>query len=139
MATKAEELQALSQIKDIVAQLGPDSYVAMAFEGCFEVAEDNIGNDWGCSLLQRAQAAEKHLKETKQQLEDAQNQVDTLEQLLEDARHSSAEADNAFRRKCKELAEETLKNRDLEVQIISYQQESMRLKAKIYDMMFPDE
>lgn len=139
MATKAEELRALEQIKDIVSQLGPDSYVAMAFEGCFEVAEDNIGNDWGCSLLQRAQAAEKQLREKKQQMEDMKNQADTLEQLLEDARHSSVEADNAFRRKCRELAEETHKNRDLEVQIISYQQENMRLKAKIYDMMFLEE
>lgn len=139
MATKAEELRALEQIKDIVSQLGPDSYVAMAFEGCFEVAEDNIGNDWGCSLLQRAQAAEKHLKETKQQLEDAQNQVDTLEQLLEDARRDSANLNDAFSKRCRELAEETHKNRDLEVQIIAYQQESMKLKAKIYDMMFPEE
>ena len=59
MTTKDQELKALAQIKKIVAGLGENSYVATAFEGCFEIAEDNIGNDWGCSMKQRAESAEE--------------------------------------------------------------------------------
>lgn len=50
MTTKAEERKALEQIKAIVDKLGENSYVAMAFDGAFEIAEDNIGNDFARSV-----------------------------------------------------------------------------------------
>ena len=59
ISTKEQERKALERIKKIVADLGPDSYVATAFEGCFEIAADNIENDFACSMKQRAEAAEK--------------------------------------------------------------------------------
>ncbi|MCC8014061.1 MAG: hypothetical protein LIO87_02615 [Eubacterium sp.] len=71
MITKADELKALEKIKKIVETLGNDSYIATAFEGCFEVAEENIRNDFGCSLKQRAEAAEKELEKTKRELNEA--------------------------------------------------------------------
>lgn len=55
MTTKEQELKALEQIKKIVSNLGADSYIATAFEGCFEIAEDNIENDFACSMKQRAE------------------------------------------------------------------------------------
>lgn len=57
--TKADERKALEQIRKIVEGLGEDSYVGTAFEGCFEIAEQNIDNDWACSMKQRAEGAEK--------------------------------------------------------------------------------
>lgn len=59
MTTKEQERKALDRIQKIVAELGPDSYVATAFEGCFELAAINIENDFACSMKQRAEAAEK--------------------------------------------------------------------------------
>lgn len=59
MTTKEQELKALAQIRKIVDGLGEDSYIAAAFEGCFEIAEDNIGNDFACSMKQRAEKAEQ--------------------------------------------------------------------------------
>lgn len=59
MTTKEQELKALAQIRKIVDGLGEDSYIAVAFEGCFEIAEDNIGNDFACSMKQRAEKAEQ--------------------------------------------------------------------------------
>ena len=59
MTTKEMERKALEKIRKIVADLGEDSYIGMAFEGCFEIAEENIENDFGCSMKQRAEAAEK--------------------------------------------------------------------------------
>ncbi len=58
-ASKEQERKALEEIRKIVGGLGTDSYIAMAFEGCFEIAEDNISNDFGCSMKQRAEKAEK--------------------------------------------------------------------------------
>lgn len=58
-ATKDQELEALEKIKAIVESLGPDSYVGTAFEGCFEIAKDNIGNDFACSMKQRVEKLEK--------------------------------------------------------------------------------
>ena len=46
MTTKEQERKALAKIKAIVEELGPDSYIGTAFEGCFEIAADNIGNDF---------------------------------------------------------------------------------------------
>ena len=59
MTTKEQERKALAQIKKIVDSLGENSYVATAFEGCFEDAEYNIENDFACSMKQRAESAEK--------------------------------------------------------------------------------
>ena len=52
--TKEDERKALAKIKKIIASLGEDSYVGTAFEGCFEIAESNIENDWACSMKQRS-------------------------------------------------------------------------------------
>jgi len=60
--TKEDERKALAKIKAIVDGLGEDSYVATAFEGCFEIAEENIANDWACSYKQKAESEEKYAK-----------------------------------------------------------------------------
>ena len=52
MTTKEQELKALEKIKKIVEELGEDSYIGMALDGCFEIAEDNINNDSACSMKQ---------------------------------------------------------------------------------------
>ncbi len=51
-ATKDQERGALEKIKAIVEALGPDSYIGTALEGCFEIAERNIENDFACSMKQ---------------------------------------------------------------------------------------
>lgn len=43
--TEKEELQALEKIKDIIAPLGPSSYLAFTLAGVLEMAEANIKND----------------------------------------------------------------------------------------------
>lgn len=56
MTNKDTERKALEQIKAIVESLGPESYVGTAFDGCFEIAEENIENDFACSMKQRVDA-----------------------------------------------------------------------------------
>lgn len=72
-ATKDQEREALEKIKAIVEALGPDSYIGTALEGCFEVAERNIENDFACSMKQRVEAVvveNTRLKEKIKRLED---------------------------------------------------------------------
>lgn len=67
-ATKQQERDALEKIRKIVEQLGPDSYLATAFEGCFDLAAENIDNDWACSMADRARRAEKRAAELEDKL-----------------------------------------------------------------------
>ena len=62
MTTKEQERKALEKIRKIVEELGENSYVGTAFEGCFEIAEENIYNDFACSMKQRAEAAQKEVE-----------------------------------------------------------------------------
>lgn len=55
----------------MVEQLGPDSYLATAFEGCFDLAAENIDNDWACSMADRARSAEKRVAELEDKLSEA--------------------------------------------------------------------
>lgn len=75
MTTKEQEFKALTQIKKIVDSLGEDSYIAMAFEGCFEIAETNIAHDWGCSMKQRAESAEKKAEELEKLLKETSDRL----------------------------------------------------------------
>ena len=88
VATKEQELKALEQIKKIINGLGEDSYVGTAFEGCFEIAEENIRNDWACSMKQRAESAEKSAREHEKlctTLMDAKNKaIERMAQLEEE-------------------------------------------------------
>lgn len=56
---KEQERKALAQIRKIIDELGKDSHIAAAFDGCFAIAEDNIEKDRVYSMKQRAEAAEK--------------------------------------------------------------------------------
>jgi uncharacterized protein YeeX (DUF496 family) len=49
IATKQEEKNALLKIQKIVENLGENSYLGMAFEGIWKIAENNIENDFGVS------------------------------------------------------------------------------------------
>ncbi len=53
--TKDQEREALQQIKALVADLGPNSYIATAFRGVFDIAEENIDNDFSGNPVEQAQ------------------------------------------------------------------------------------
>lgn len=90
-ATKEQECKALEKIRKIVEDLGgTDSYIGMAFEGCFEIAEENIENDFGCSMKQRAEKAERDTQyfqdianNSSSELEKAQEEIGRLRKQVE--------------------------------------------------------
>lgn len=63
MTTKEQERKALEKIRKIVEELGENSYVGTAFEGCFRDAEDNIEDDAAYSMKSRFEYSEKKLAE----------------------------------------------------------------------------
>ncbi len=82
-ATKQQERDTLEAIRKMVEELGPQSYLATAFEGCFEIAEQNIECDFADSLKGRLEVAEEKLRqeiEEKQRIrDDAATAVKKLE------------------------------------------------------------
>lgn len=79
MTTKEQERKALEQIRKIVDGLGKNSYIGIAFEGCFEIAEENIENDWGCSMKERAVKAEIDYDDMHSKFVNAAKKVKELE------------------------------------------------------------
>ncbi len=67
-ANKAQEREALKQIREIVEMLGPDSYVATAFDGVFGDAESNIEQDATFSMKDRWLTSEKKVTELQEQM-----------------------------------------------------------------------
>ena len=61
VSTKDEERVALKKIEKIVKDLGEDSYLATAFEGCFQIAGSNIEYDMADSLAGRIELLEKNV------------------------------------------------------------------------------
>lgn len=86
LATKRNERETLEAIRQMVADLGEGSYLATAFQGCFEIAEQNIEFDFADSLQGRLEIAEQKLREEideKQQARDeAQRTIKGLEEKL---------------------------------------------------------
>ena len=107
IATKEQERETLEKIKAMVAELGPQSYLATAFEGTFEDAETNIENDFAFSMKARVESAEDKLREMgsaynalkrdaarlQEQLKAAQEQIEVLKkrQLFEQLRRDLVE------------------------------------------------
>ena len=59
--TKDQERETLQQIKALVAGLGPNSYIATAFKGVFDIAEENIENDFSGNPVEQAQSLGEQL------------------------------------------------------------------------------
>lgn len=85
-ATKEQERETLEKIKAMVAELGPQSYLATAFEGCFADAESNIENDFGDSIQRRWEnsmedlsAAKEKINRLKAEIAAAQKKEETLQ------------------------------------------------------------
>ena len=142
MTTKSEERKALAQIRKIVEGLGEDSYIGTAFEGCFELALQNIENDWCCSMKERAEAAEKKAEDLESCVESLKADKDVLEadnesfkDMIIRSSDRSREAEAQIDILCQELhkKDELLDQRVKEAEEMEL--EIMKLKAQLYDYM----
>lgn len=146
MTTKAQELEALNKIREIVEGLGDDSYVGKAFDGCFLQAEENIRNDWmmswkdrydeeqakNCKLSDRLAA----MKEGLNRKEDAIARLNELSRIASD--EISLRCDEATKLKQSEReARHRLEDAQEEIKLL--QADIIKLKAKLYDYMTKEE
>ena len=149
MTTKAQERKALEQIRNIIASLGENSYIGTALEGCLEIAQENIDNDFACSMKQRKEAAEFAEDQLRDKVATLQAQCEAhkkARELAEQATRDEANRANALDAKLqamKELAdnqeqlkvEALAKVENLKDALEAKDEEIIHLKAKLYDMM----
>jgi hypothetical protein len=141
-ATKQQERDTLEKIRKMVEQLGPDSYLATAFEGCFDLAAENIDNDWACSMADRARRAEKRAAELEDKLAESVKDYE--------AAHAVAEEKDAEIAKLKARIQEPLEDSKYGYESIgelasrageaqrraeTAEAEVIQLKAKLYDLL----
>ena len=143
MTTKDQERKALEEIKAIVERIGGDqSYIGMAFKGCFDIAEQNIINDFGDSWMDRWSAAinensklneeirelKKHKDSFEAELETVKDQLDKVRDIRDQWKEEATEKDEKWRETRTEY-QNALKD------IESLRNETINLKAKLYDLM----
>lgn len=142
MATKEQERKAVEQIRKIVAGLGEDSYVGTALDGCLEIAEENIENDFACSMKQRWEAAEARAKKAEEDREYFRQEATRQSEYTEKATEEKAAADRKYYETCKRMEEAHNsytelwnKFRETEDKLEAAQLEIMKLKAQLYDLL----
>lgn len=153
MATKAEERKALDQIRKIVEKLGEESYVGRAFEGCFDMAQENIDNDFWNSPKECLKTARENLRDARNEAQSERMMADTqreqvkglktqvketndknaylqatIKAMAQEAEQAQIKSNKALTELSDKLIEEHKKAQALEQEII-------KLKAKLYDMM----
>ena len=110
MTTKEQERKALAQIRKIVEGLGETSYLATAFAGCFEDAEDNIENDFAFSWKDRAETAGRKIDELNKENRKLTALLDSYKQEIKSAAKTIAD----YQGRVRELEERRLSDDDIE-------------------------
>lgn len=146
VSTKEQERKALEQIRKIVEGLGEDSYVATAFTGCFEDAEENIENDFAFSMYGRYKSIEseyedlyKENRELVEKMSKLESEIKSQSETIDQLRSSSVEDSNTITRQRDAYVElkdtyDTTYTEQKE-QIEKLEQEVIILKAKLYDLI----
>ena len=137
-ATKQQEWEALEKIKQMVAELGPASYLATAFAGCFEIADQNIEYDAADSLKGRLELAEKRESAALEKLAAAQSDVELLTsqlnhanelgQKIQEYKDTLTKMNGLLTEACSSAGDAQRRAEEAEAQVI-------RLEAKLYDYM----
>ena len=113
-ATKAQERETLEAIKKMVAELGPQSYLATAFEGCFEDAEQNIEDDAAYSMKARLDIQAQRAIELGYEVDRLKDEIKRLELDNRDLRAAVAKAKEEASKTITSLREQVLSPDDLE-------------------------
>lgn len=153
ISTKEQELEVLAKIRNLVDELGPDSYVGTAFRGCFEDAQYNIENDFACSPYSRWMTEKKKADGLEEQVADLKNRItnvinqntNLIATYQAESEEKTIEIDT-LRTKCKTLQEqvtslkeerETLSNllSDSVLRTSKAEADIIHLKARLYDYL----
>lgn len=152
--TKAEEYDALIQIRGILKDFDPeDTYIGKAFEGCVEQAKENLDNDWMFSFRSRyenrdrdATKLDEIITKTTEKLRESEEARVDLTKELNRKDDTIARYVDVVQGKDREISRlnGVINNKGaaytdlegkLEEQISDLRQTILELKAKLYDMM----
>jgi len=128
MTTKQQEREALIKIRKIVEALGEDSYIGTAFKGVFNTAEQNIEWDAAFSLAEEAEVA-------RVELVNANLANENLAAEVEKQRQRARDLDETLAKVTAQNEEYYATWRKHEHRAIQAEEEIIRLKAKLYDLM----
>ena len=142
MTTKEQERKALAKIMKIVEELGENSYIGTAFEGCFEIAESNIEYDFADSMKHRAESAERDAKKIGDLYTKASKELGEKNEFIEKLKKEQDREMNRIgdlNKQLQETCDSSIANwnqaRELEKTLEAKEMEIMKLKAKLYDLM----
>lgn len=155
MTTKDQERKTLEQIRKMVEGLGESSYIAAAFEGCFEVAEENIDNDFACNAMDRAagRAKDAAMKVLNEERAAAKKAADTAAEQIRFLNVQYTDAKEMWNKQLQEetkktaewkkeadqmqgaINEQLVENAKLQKALDDKDIEIMKLKAKLYDLL----
>lgn len=141
-ATKQQERDTLEKIRKMVEQLGPDSYLAAAFEGCFDLAAENIENDWACSMADRTRRAEMRAEELREKLAESVKDYEAAHAVAEEKDAEIAKLKGQLKQ-IRETArwngqrcdEEATAAGEAQHRAEAAEAEVIQLKAKLYDLL----
>ena len=148
--TKAEEYDALIRIRGILKDFDPeDTYIGKAFEGCVELAKENINNDRRASFRSQyenrdrdATKLDEILTKTTEKLRKSEEARVDLVKELNQKNDTIARLEDAKNQLSKELEEVKAAYAKLEFKLEranetadGLKQTILELKAELYDLM----
>lgn len=131
IATKEQERNTLAKIKKMVAELGENSYLASAFTGAFELAEQNIDNDFGFTTQEYIDMANK-ASGTENKLNEELTKTKSMLAAVQEAHRATSENFDATSERASKYAYEIDALKDT---LKATNHEIVTLKAKLYDYM----
>ena len=145
-ATKQQERDTLEKIQKMVEMLGPDSYLATAFDGCFDLAAENIENDWACSMADRVRRAEKRAAELEDELAESVKDYEAAHAAaheiaaqkdaeIEQLRAQLKQSQETARWNGQRCDEEAPAAGEAQRRAEAAETEVIQLKAKLYDLL----
>lgn len=140
--TKQQERDTLEKIQKMVEMLGPDSYLATAFDGCFDLAAENIENDWACSMADRVRRAEKRAAELEDEPAESVKDYEAAHEIaaqkdaeIEQLRAQLKQSQETARWNGQRCDEEATAAGEAQRRAEAAETEVIQLKAKLYDLL----
>ena len=152
MTTKEQERKALAKIRKIVDELGEDSYIATAFDGVWEIAEENIGNDFANSvrfyinkyyeserkLACRNTEAMNKVDELMKENRELTAEVEYQKSEVEFTKKGLADKNTDYVNACNRVDEVSKALRAEQEKTAALEHDVMKLKAKLFDLMYKE-
>ena len=137
-ATKEEELKAVEKIEKIIHSLGAESYVGKALEGCLDVARRNIEDDAWDSYKATSEYWCREWEKERSNFVDAHTDAENWKADAEYYKERFESTKASLEEEREELARSESHVKLLEAMLEAKNNEVIKLKAKLYDLMVED-